>query len=368
MKIKEININELIEYDNNPRNNDESVELVANSIKEFGFKVPLVIDKNNVIIAGHTRLKASKYLGLKKVPCIIADDLTPEQIKAFRLADNKVSEKSTWNMEKLQNELLELKVIDFNIENFGFETSDIDISNVNTDEILDKFKNNITTDEIVEDEIPEVAEDPICKLGDIWLLGNHKLMCGDSTNQESVNKLFGDEISDLLITSPPYNIGDGATLRQHLEKGQKNERLNTLYNSYNDDVDYIDFIQQMYNVSKTKTKSQFINIQMLGGNKQDFIKFIYNNLNCFVDLIIWNNHTCPPQMRENILNNYFEYSKVREDLFDVLMELGSLEDAQRRAKRIYDEYVSAKIYAPSAMVSATRMFELVEELEKYLEK
>lgn len=88
MNIQEININDLREYENNPRNNDNAVEKVANSIKEFGFKVPIVIDQNNVIIAGHTRLKAAKQLGLEEVPCIIANDLTPEQVKAFRLADN----------------------------------------------------------------------------------------------------------------------------------------------------------------------------------------------------------------------------------------------------------------------------------------
>lgn len=121
MKVEEINIDELKEYENNPRNNDEAVEYVANSIKEFGFKVPIVIDKNKVIIAGHTRLKASKQLGLKKVPCIVADDLTPEQIKAFRLADNKVSEKATWNFEKLD---LELQDIDFEMVTFGFDLID----------------------------------------------------------------------------------------------------------------------------------------------------------------------------------------------------------------------------------------------------
>lgn len=123
MNIVNKKVDELIPYENNPRYNDEAVEYVANSIKEFGFKVPIIVDKNNVIVAGHTRYKASLELGLEEVPTIVADDLTEEQIKAFRLADNKVSEKSSWNFELLDEELND---IDIDMSNFGFENIDID--------------------------------------------------------------------------------------------------------------------------------------------------------------------------------------------------------------------------------------------------
>lgn len=126
MKIINKKIDELIPYENNPRYNDEAVEYVANSIKEFGFRVPIIVDKNNVIVAGHTRYKASLELGLEEVPTIVADDLTEEQIKAFRLADNKVSEKSSWNFELLDEELEDL---DIDMEEFGFDKiEDIDIN------------------------------------------------------------------------------------------------------------------------------------------------------------------------------------------------------------------------------------------------
>jgi len=128
MEIKMIKVDDLKPYENNPRFNDEAVELVANSIKEFGFKVPIVIDKNGVIVAGHTRYKASLELGLKEVPCIIADDLTEEQIKAFRLADNKVSEKASWNYDLLNIELED--ILDINMEDFGFIEHTIDWDNV----------------------------------------------------------------------------------------------------------------------------------------------------------------------------------------------------------------------------------------------
>ena len=118
MQIINKKIDELKPYLNNPRFNDDAVEYVANSIKEFGFKVPIVIDKNNEIVAGHTRYKASQELGLDEVPCIVADDLTDEQIKAFRLADNKVSEKAEWNLELLEEEL---ENIDLDMEQYGFD-------------------------------------------------------------------------------------------------------------------------------------------------------------------------------------------------------------------------------------------------------
>ena len=127
MEIIEVNIKDLKPYQNNPRNNDDAAAAVARSIKEFGFKVPIIIDDHNTIVAGHTRLKAAMLLNLEKVPCIVADDLSEEQIKAFRLADNKVSELATWDFEALEKELDEIKDLDldFDMSDFGFEPSEI---------------------------------------------------------------------------------------------------------------------------------------------------------------------------------------------------------------------------------------------------
>ena len=140
MEIKMIKVDDLKPYANNPRFNDDAVEYVAKSIKEFGFKVPMVIDKNNEIVAGHTRYKASLELGLKEVPCIIADDLTEEQIKAFRLADNKVAEKSSWDLELLNDELEE--IIGINMDDFGFlKSEEVKIENINVDEYFSDESN-----------------------------------------------------------------------------------------------------------------------------------------------------------------------------------------------------------------------------------
>ena len=188
MNIVELSIHDLVPYENNPRNNIEAVEYVANSIEKFGFKVPIVVDINNVIVAGHTRYMASKKLGLETVPCIVADDLTEEQIKAFRLADNKVSEIATWDDELLAIELSD--IVDIDMSDFGF----LDVE-------LDDIK------EIEEDEgVEEVKTAKFIQSGDVIYLGNHRLMCGDSTNIEDVEKLMNGELADMCITDPPYNV------------------------------------------------------------------------------------------------------------------------------------------------------------------
>ena len=192
MEIKNLKLSELKPYENNPRINDEAVKYVAESIKEFGFKVPIVVDKNNIIVAGHTRYKASKQLGLEEVPCIVADDLTDEQVKAFRLADNKAGEFAEWDFKLLAEELQGIS--DLDMEAFGFEMT----------------KND---DEVTEDDYDiELPEEPKAKHGQVYKLGRHRLMCGDSTKVEDVEKLMNGVKADMLLTDPPYNVSyEGGT-------------------------------------------------------------------------------------------------------------------------------------------------------------
>ena len=207
MQIEYKKLSELNPYKNNPRKNDQAVDAVANSIREFGFKVPVVIDKNGEIIAGHTRYKAAKKLKLKEIPCIIADDLTEEQIKAFRLADNKVGELAEWDLDMLDIELDEITEID--MEQFGFYMSDME-----------------SEAEAIEDDFDATPpEEPVARFGQIYKLGRHRLMCGDSTDPECVKKLVGEN-ADLLLTDPPYGIdivqgkhigGRGKTHFDHVE-------------------------------------------------------------------------------------------------------------------------------------------------------
>lgn len=138
IKITYLKVSDLKPYEKNPRRNDEAVDYVANSIKEFGFKVPIIIDENSVIIAGHTRYKASKKLGLKEVPCIVAYDLNEEQVKAFRLADNKVAEKAMWDFGALEEELSDIANIDMSIFDFNLNDDELDFSHDDTDMEVEK--------------------------------------------------------------------------------------------------------------------------------------------------------------------------------------------------------------------------------------
>lgn len=223
MQIVRKRISDLKEYDNNPRENDHAVEAVANSIKEFGFKVPVIVDSNNVIIAGHTRIKAAISLDLTEVPCIVASDLTPEQVKAFRLADNKVGEIATWDLEKLKLELENIGGLDMSL--FGFDMEP------DIDEVFeDDFDPN--------DHIPEI---PFTEYGDLYLLGEHRLLCGDSTKAEDIKKLVDDKVIDLVLTDPPYNVDVGA-------KGDTNEQFDNrrIKNDNMSSEDFLSFLVKAF--------------------------------------------------------------------------------------------------------------------------
>lgn len=185
-------VDKIIPYEKNPRHNETAVKYVAESIRQFGFKVPIVIDKNNVIVAGHTRLKAALQLGLTEVPCIVADDLNEAQIKAYRLADNRVAEFSTWNEDQLYDELKELEG-DFNLDDLGFSD----------------FLEEMEPVEVQDDDFDEdifLTDEPESQVGDVYLLGRHVLVCGDSTKKETYDKLLNDQKVDLILTDPPYNV------------------------------------------------------------------------------------------------------------------------------------------------------------------
>ena len=203
MQIELLQIEKLIPYANNARNNEKAVDKVAASIKEFGFRNPIIIDKNNEIIAGHTRLLAAKKLGLKEVPTIRADDLTAEQVKAFRIADNKTAEYSEWNFELLAQELEELKLADYDLSLTAFDLSECE-------KLLDLLKevNNKNKDDDFDIELPE---EPVTKRGDIWLLGKHRLMCGDACSESDVAALMREDFADMVFTDPPWNVNYGAT-------------------------------------------------------------------------------------------------------------------------------------------------------------
>ncbi len=196
MKIELRKLADIRPYDKNPRLNDNAVAAVAASIREFGFRQPIVVDTDGVIICGHTRYKAAVQLGLEKVPVHTAKDLTPEQIKAYRIADNKTGELAEWNYDLLPIELGELQSCNYDLGLLGFDAEDLA-------KLLDPGVNEGLTD---PDEVPEPPDEPVTQPGDLWILGDHRLLCGDSSKPEDLDRLLDGAKIHLVNTDPPYNV------------------------------------------------------------------------------------------------------------------------------------------------------------------
>lgn len=235
MEVKNVSIDSIKPYKNNPRDNEAGVDAVANSIKEFKWQQPIVVDENNVIIVGHTRYLAAKKLGLKEVPVKVATGLTPEQVKAYRLADNKTGELTDWDMGLLDDELADIADID--MSDFGF---DLDLGD---DEA-----------EVQEDDFDEeVPEEPKSKLGQIYQLGRHRLMCGDSTKTEDVKKLVGGVQCDLLLTDPPYNV-DYSSKDYGRDKSSKTRKNNQIANDKMAPYEFYKFLFSVFTNAKDNLK------------------------------------------------------------------------------------------------------------------
>jgi DNA modification methylase len=196
MQIEMWPITDIRPYTNNPRINDPAVDAVAASLREFGFRQPLVVDEQGVIVVGHARYKAALQLGLEKVPVHVATGLTPEQIRAYRIADNKTADLSDWNYELLPIELAELKHCDFDLGLLGFDPDELA-------RLLDPGVQDGLCD---PDEVPAPPDAAITRPGDLWLLGEHRLLCGDAGSTTDVDRLLEGATIHLVHTDPPYNV------------------------------------------------------------------------------------------------------------------------------------------------------------------
>lgn len=200
---------DLIPYARNSRtHNEEQIAQIMASIKEFGFTNPILIGSDNVIIAGHGRLLAAQRLGLKEVPVIRLPDLTETQRKALVIADNKIALNAGWDEEMLALEMKELEESDFNLDILGFSEDEL--------KELENFGESQTEAKSEEDEIPEAPAEPITKRGDVWILGEHRLMCGDITMFDDVRKLMRDDCAAMIFTDPPYNVNYGSTMKDSI--------------------------------------------------------------------------------------------------------------------------------------------------------
>ena len=198
MQVEQRPLAEIKPYENNPRLNDAAVDAVAESIRRFGFRQPIVVDEAGVIVCGHTRWKAAQKLGLELAPVHVARDLTPEQIRAYRIADNRTAELADWNFELLPVELAELRDAGIDWTLLGFDADELS-------QLMDAAA-GVTPGLTDPDDVPEPPDDPITRRGDLWILGEHRLLCGDSSSVEDVDRLVDGTHIHLLNTDPPYNV------------------------------------------------------------------------------------------------------------------------------------------------------------------
>jgi ParB-like chromosome segregation protein Spo0J len=196
MKVEMRPVTDLKPYPGNPRINDHAIDAVAASIRAFGFRQPIVVDEDDVIIVGHTRYKAALRLGLKKVPVHVARGLTPEQVRAYRLADNKTAELAEWNEDLLAQELTDLQGLDFDFETLGFSDEELT-------RLLDRPTSTGRTD---PDDVPAPPDAPTTQLGDLWILGEHRVLCGDAAQSEALDRLLDGAPIHLVNTDPPYGV------------------------------------------------------------------------------------------------------------------------------------------------------------------
>ena len=216
LTIENWKLDKLVPYARNPRKNDDVVDKMCGAIREFGFRIPIVAKSDGTIVDGHLRFNAACQLALDTVPVVLADDLTDAQIKAFRLLANQSANWADWDEDLLKLEMQDLQALDFDLDLTGFDFDDIE-------RLLEPEPQDGLTD---DDATPDVdnEKEPITKLGDIWVMGEHRLICGDSTSADVIEKLMAGSLADMVFTDPPYNVNYGATMKDSLrgKDGHKN--------------------------------------------------------------------------------------------------------------------------------------------------
>jgi len=295
MQIETVKLAALIPYARNSRtHSDAQVAQIAASIKEFGFTNPVLIDETGSIIAGHGRVMAARKLTRPDVPCIRLSHLTEAQKKAYIIADNKLALNAGWDDEMLSVELADLKDLGF----------DLDLTGFSADEINALLAPNGTEGLTDEDAVPEAPVDPVTKLGDVWLLGDHRVMCGDSTSIDAVEKLMGGQKADLCFTSPPYALGNSVSLSGNKVMSKKGNA----YTQHKDNADeWANLMEGWWSASIPYVSAWVVNVQPLAGNKRNLFNWVNDRINQLCDFITWDKGHAAPQMAEGVMSSCFEW-------------------------------------------------------------
>jgi len=294
-KVEQWDINKLVPYARNSRtHSDEQVAQIAASIKEWGFTTAVLVDEQGGIIAGHGRTLAAQRLKMTTVPVMVAAGWSDAKKRAYIIADNKLALNAGWDNEMLALELGELKDLDF----------DLDLTGFSADEIEALMPVQLTDGLTDEDAVPEVPVNPVSVLGDVWILGNHRVMCGDSTSIDAVEKLMDGQKANMSFTSPPYNAGKSEALSGNTHSGDNK------YGTYQDDKtqsEYLDLLIGFTNAWIDSCEFMAVNLQQLAGNKTSFVDYMATYKENLIDVCIWDKGHAAPAMAKNVLSSRFEY-------------------------------------------------------------
>ena len=300
-EIEMLAVDRLVPYAKNAKKHDDrQVAAIAGSIREFGFTNPILIDGQDGIIAGHGRVLAAQKLGLTSVPCIRLAHLTDAQRRAYILADNRLAETGGgWDADMLA---AEVEAIDWEeLESFGLDDMDLG-------EILAEAERGSEGDADAEaqvDRAEELNRTWGVKAGDLWLIGEHRLICGDCTDKAVVDKVMQGEVAAITFTSPPYNAGVSAKLR-----GNTSIDDNLYKDEYNDNQtqsDYLSLLANFTDVALSNSQYVFVNIQFLAGNKTAFVDYLTRFRDNLADIAIWDKTNAQPAAAQRVMDSRFEF-------------------------------------------------------------
>ena len=292
-KVERWAIEKLVPDARNARtHSDEQISQLAASIKEWGWTTPVLVDEQGGIIAGHGRTLAAQRLQMTEVPVMVAKGWSDAKKRAYVLADNKLALNAGWDNELLALELGELGDLGFDLDLVGFTD----------EEIAALMPEQIEPGLTDEDAVPEVPEQPVTVLGDVWVLGKHRLMCGDSTSVDAVDKLMDGGRASFCFTSPPYNLGKSVALRNGARKGS-----DSAYNDFQDDGQWPELMRGFLNISLMKSDVSCVNVQMLSGNKFDLLKLFGEYSQRTIDIGVWAKTNPPPAMADGVMTSAFEF-------------------------------------------------------------
>jgi len=291
-KIKRRKVDALIPYARNARtHSDEQVAQIAASIKEWGWTTPVLVDEDGEIIAGHGRVMAARKLGIEEVPTMVATGWTKAQKQAYVLADNQLPQNAGWDMDLLSVEMKDLDADGFDLSLIGFG-----------EDMLANMLVDPTEGLTDEDAVPDVPENPVTVEGDVWLLGDHRLMCGDSTSIDAVDKLMGGRKANICFTSPPYNAGS-LNVKGQSGTGKK-------YQSFDDNQtseQFFEFLSANMSCMLAVSDEVFYNIGIVQANKRIIFKIVDAFGDTFKDVIYWKKKTAAPHIQKGVINNLVEF-------------------------------------------------------------